>query len=120
MSNFLKSSFIRLPKHRRFDYTPIYYDKDKEERDEKRRSIRFERGAFYNQDSRSRIVGAFTERDIAFRERTSTGSQVARVFLLAAMLTVPTLIYLDVIKIWIGVPFLLILMILFVMRVNRL
>ena len=40
----MKFSFIKLPQHRKFDITPIYYDAAKEERKERERNIRMELG----------------------------------------------------------------------------
>lgn len=40
----MRFTFIKLPKHRQFNYSPLYYDEDKEERKERERRIREEMG----------------------------------------------------------------------------
>ena len=46
MSFNFRPSFTNLPKHKKFQYVPRYYDADKEERDN-RGSLKLERGAFF-------------------------------------------------------------------------
>lgn len=36
--------FFKIPRHRQFNYNPVYYDPEKEEREERRREIKREMG----------------------------------------------------------------------------
>ena len=40
----MRFTFIKIPKHRKFNYDPIYYDPEKEEREARQRQIRQEMG----------------------------------------------------------------------------
>ncbi len=40
----MKYSFIKIPRHRKFQYDPIYYNPDKEKSNERERRIRKEMG----------------------------------------------------------------------------
>lgn len=42
--NSMAISFIKLPKHKRFEYTPRYWDPEKEEREERVRQIKRDMG----------------------------------------------------------------------------
>ena len=113
------SRLFKVPKYNQFNYIPRYYDQEADER-KKRREMRLERGAFFKQGNRSRIVGAFNERNMVFRERHRPGSQLTRILLLASMICVPCMVFLDIVPLAVGIPALLGLMVLFVMRVNKL
>jgi len=81
------SSFTRLPATRKFDYKPRYYDIEAEERKEMfEGTIKLERGAFFKQSNRSKLVGAFTEREIIYRQRNSGWAQLKRVLILVVIL----------------------------------
>jgi len=113
----IKSSFVRVPSHRQFNYIPRYYDKDEDERKSKR-NMTLERGAFFK-NKKSPISGAFTDRNIVFRrERNARSGQMLRLGILTAMICIPIMVFLDLISLWIGVPFLVILLLLFIVKVN--
>ena len=44
--------FFRIPQHKRFDYQPLYYDEEKERREERIRSIEREMGIEHENDDR--------------------------------------------------------------------
>lgn len=119
----LKSKFFRLPQHRHFHYVPRYYDEEEEERRELfDQKLTLERGGFFNSKNKSRLVGAFSEKEIVFRRRPSSSGQMGRVSLLTVMLTLPVLYLMDKINgvsAFIAFIILLILMVLFIMRANR-
>ncbi len=84
-----RSRFISVPKNRKFEYSPRYYDAEAEERKEiLEQNIKLERGAFYKGRNRSRLVGAFTEKEVVFRKQ-NRNQQTKRTFLLIIMLTLP-------------------------------
>jgi hypothetical protein len=86
------ASLSRLPKHKKFNYTPRYYNPDKEER-ERRREIKFSPGAMQEVGG-SRLIGAFRNNRIVHREKRSGAAK----FKLAILLTMFLPIYLY----WIG------------------
>ncbi|MCB0514657.1 MAG: hypothetical protein R2798_05555 [Chitinophagales bacterium] len=82
---FFKSSFVKLPQHRRFNYVPRYYDPAKEAREDMKNRIRFEKGAFYKQGN-NRLVGAFTEKDSYRSHRQNTVNRYLRMLYLVLMM----------------------------------
>ncbi len=49
----MKFTFVKLAKHRTFHHKPIYYDENKEEREERIRNAKNELGVEQEEDSRS-------------------------------------------------------------------
>lgn len=116
---FIRSSFTRLPKFKRYDYKPIYFDPEKDERQTKR-ELRLERGSFYKQRNRSRLAGAFTEKEFAFRgHRKQSGSQTGRVVLLALMMGLVFAYYLGYLSAFFALAFFAITLLLFVRNVSK-
>jgi len=116
----LRSGFSRLPKHKQFSYQPRYYDPEEEERQERlgNKSIKMEKGSFYKRGGGGYLVGSMSERDIVFKNRRNKG-QFSRVVLLVAMLCLPLLYMFDMLNGFIAITFLVILLILFIIRVNK-
>lgn len=114
--SFLRSSFVKLPKYKKFDYKPMYYDADAEER-KKKRELRLERGSFYK--NKSTIAGAFTEKEFAFRARRNSNAQFARTLMLTVMMGVIFAFFMGKLNIVIAIGLIAICLILFVKNVNR-
>ena len=113
--------FRNTPKNRQFEYVPRYYDAEKERRKEiLEQKIKLERGAFFKQKNRSRLVGAFSEKEVAFRRRNAAGVQVRRTLLLIAMLCLPCLVIAGYLPSVFAVFGLLFLVILFIIQGNKL
>jgi hypothetical protein len=71
----MKFTFIKIPQHRKFQYDPIYYNPEKEEKESRERRIRQEMGlSVENQDDRG-----YTERIRGgMRRRIKSHFEVAR------------------------------------------
>ncbi len=48
----MKFTFFKIPKHRQFNYSPLYYDEAKEERKERERRVRDELGISPTQEDK--------------------------------------------------------------------
>ncbi|MGB0839476.1 MAG: hypothetical protein ACPGXL_05010 [Chitinophagales bacterium] len=121
--SFFKSSFSRLPQHKSFKYNPRYYDPDKEAIQkrmlERKDRMQMERGAFFKQN-KGRLVGAFTDKEERiFNNTPSRDDQFARVLLLAGMLTLACMYWLDKVNGVIAITGIMLLMIFFVKKMNR-
>ena len=118
-----RSKLFRLPQNRTFDYRPRYYDEEEERKQERlgEKKIKMEKGAFFRQSkNRSRIVGSFSGEENAYsRNYTSSSAQVIRILLLIVMLSIPVLYILDKMSAAVAIPALLILLVVFVSRVNK-
>jgi len=114
----LKSSFSKLPKHKKFSYTPRYYDSDAEKRESKKR-LKMERGSFYK-NKNSLIVGSFTDqKDRVFRRNTSGRNQLFRTVLLFIMLGILALYLVGMVSGIFTFAFLLIFLLVFISKANR-
>ncbi|OWY22560.1 hypothetical protein C7N43_18720 [Sphingobacteriales bacterium UPWRP_1] len=122
--NLWKSSFFKLPQHKQFNYIPRYYDPqtDKENQTAGEDTIKLERGAFFKQKNRSRLVGAFTDKEVStferFRQRQS--GQLVRVLMMAGLLTLAMLILLDQVSLASAVPFLVLFSVVFLVKARTL
>lgn len=122
-----KSRFVRIPEHKRFDFQPRYYDQEEEERKSRRsQQIRLEKGAFYNSKNKSRLVGAFSDKDVVYRQKIRRGGgagQLFRVLLIAAMLTLITGFLTGMVKslatMAVSIGAIILLMIVFITKGNR-
>lgn len=114
------SRFIHTPKNKKFDYVPRYYDPEAEERKEIfEQTIKLERGAFFKQKGRSRLVGAFSEKEIIFKKKNDRSLQNKRTFLLITMLCLPCFYIAGYISSVLTIVGLICLMVLFVAQVNK-
>jgi hypothetical protein len=116
-----RSSFFKLPQHRQFNYIPRYYDPqtDKDNPEAEDDSIRLERGAFFKQKNRSRLVGAFSGRNESNtfeRFRYNQQGQFVRVAMLIGLLTVSLLTLVDKVSLAVAVPFLLVFVVVFIAK----
>lgn len=72
----MRFTFIKIPRHRKFQYDPIYYNPEKEESKERERRIRQEMGLDVGKESDGR---AYTERIRGgMRRRIRSHFEVAR------------------------------------------
>lgn len=111
-------SFFKVPQHKRFDYKPLYYDKDVEERQERRdKRIKLEKGSFYR--NKSQISGAFSDKEYVFRKRTGRSAQLLRTVLLTAMMFVIFALFLDLMPKAIAIGLLCILLLFFIRNINK-
>ncbi len=131
--NILKSRFFKLPKHRQFDYIPIYYDADKEarEREKKKASgkyldfsekpLQFDRGNYYQARSRSNVIGLFDKRKSASADYTpySRQDQLTMILMLMVLFTLPVLMAIDKLNTNIGSTFMIVTLILLVIKAKR-
>lgn len=121
MSN--RSSFFRLPKHKKFDYIPRHYNPDEESRKERlgEKKIKMEKGAFFTQQKNSRISGAFSARGDSYfnSARTSKAHQFKRTMLLFVMLGVGALYMIGHVNGVLTLLLLLALLIVFITQVNK-
>lgn len=114
------SKFVHTPKSRKFEYSPRYYDAEAEERKEKfEQNIKLERGAFFKGRNRSRLVGAFTEKELVFRKKHDRNQQTKRTVLLIGMMTLPCLFIVDIIPSVVALVGFAMLMLLFIRNVNK-
>ncbi len=114
------SKFVHTPQNRKFDYSPRYYDAEKEERKEKfEQNIKLERGAFFKGRNRSRLVGAFSEKELVFRKKHDRSQQTKRTLLLIAMMALPCLFIGDMIPSVVAIVGFAVLMLLFIRNVNK-
>lgn len=116
-----KSSFFKLPQHKQFNYIPRYYDpkNDKETNGtEDDNSIKLERGAFFKQKNRSRLLGAFTDREPNTFERFGQrrSGQFMRVLMMAGLLTLAVLIMFDKMSLVSALPFLFLFSVVFLVK----
>ncbi len=118
MGMFGRSSFVKLPKYSKFRYQPRYYDPEQEEREEEK-EMKLEKGAFYKGKNKSRIIGAFSDRDLVVEGRRSKMNQIVRMVLLIAMLGLPILFILDLIGTIEFVVAFVLLFVLFILRINK-
>ena len=60
-SPFSKFSMIKLPKHRRFEFTPRVFDEDKERFEKRKKNIADELGISQNDISKKREINFFNQ-----------------------------------------------------------
>lgn len=114
------SRFVHTPKNQKFNYSPRYYDAEEEERKEMfEQNIKLERGAFFKGKNRSRLVEAFSEKELVFRKKHDRSQQTKRTLLLIAMMTLPCLYIGDFIPSIVALVGFAILMLLFLRNVNK-
>jgi len=88
--------FIKLPSHKRFEYTPRYWDPVKEEREARIRQIKAEMGVDVgSHPNRSTIKrGSFRQAQKNARVRATRGSNIRLVVILALLLIIFYFIFL--------------------------
>jgi hypothetical protein len=88
--------FIKLPGHKQFNYSPRYWDPEKEAREERIRQIRQEMGIDVPSDpNRSTIKrGSFRQASQKAKVKASRSSNIRLVIILAVLLVLAYLLFL--------------------------
>ena len=111
------SSFSRTPKHSRFEYKPLYYDPEKEEKKQKR--INFSGKRKLEGFERSRISGQMKSARVAQRKKRTESHRYLRYAMLLGMFGLFFLFsleYIGLTTLFIG---LLIFMVIFIVTVPK-
>ena len=89
--------FIKLPGHKRFNYSPRYWDPEKEEREERIRRIKAEMGYEVPSDpNRSTIKrGSFRQARQQAKIRSTRSSNIRLVIILAVLLMLAYFLFLS-------------------------
>ncbi len=88
----MKFTFVKISEHRTFHHKPIYYDEDKEEREERIRKAKDELGIEQEEDSRStedRVRGKMRRRiqsNIEVTRKEKKKSNLRLILILIALL----------------------------------
>jgi hypothetical protein len=87
--------FIKLPGHKRFEYTPRYWDPEKEEFEERVRQIKQEIGIDVPRDPNKTTIkrGSFRQVRQQTKVRASRNSNLRLVIILATLLVIAYLIF---------------------------
>lgn len=87
--------FIKLPGHKRFEYTPRYWDPEKEEFEERVRQIKQEMGIDVPRDPNRTTIkrGSFRQVRHQTKVRASRNSNLRLVIILAALFVLAYLIF---------------------------
>ncbi|MFH0756600.1 MAG: hypothetical protein V2B15_04865 [Bacteroidota bacterium] len=87
--------FIKLPGHKRFEYTPRYWDPEKEEREERIRKIRQEMGIKLPSDPNRTTIkrGSFRQAGQKAKVKATSNSNIRLVIILAVLLLLAYLIF---------------------------
>jgi hypothetical protein len=87
--------FIKLPTHKRFEYTPRYWDPEKEEREERIRRIKREAGIEVPSDPTRTTIkrGSFRQARQKARVKASRGSNLRLVVILMVLFFLAYLLF---------------------------
>ena len=87
--------FIKLPTYKRFEYSPRYWDPEKEERDERIRQIKQEMGIDIPSDPNRTTIkrGSFRQVHRNTKIRASRSTNIRLVIILAVLLFLAYLIF---------------------------
>jgi DNA mismatch repair protein MutH len=87
--------FIKLPKNKRFNYSPLYWDPEKEEREERIKRIKHEMGIDIPGDpNRTTITrGSFRQAKQKARVKASRSSNIRLLVILAVLLLLAYLLF---------------------------
>jgi len=88
--------FIKLPSHKRFEYTPRYWDPEKEEREERIRQIKREAGIEVPSDPNRTTIkrGSFRQVHQKTKVRATRNSNIRLVVILLVLLFLAYLLFL--------------------------
>ncbi len=88
-------TFIKLPGHKRFEYTPRYWDPEKEEFEERVRQIKQEIGIEVSRDPNRTTIkrGSFRQVRQQTKIRASRNSNLRLVVILAVLFIITYLIF---------------------------
>lgn len=87
--------FIKLPRHKRFSYSPRYWDPEKEEREERVRRIKQEMGIDVPSDPTRTTIrrGSFRQASRNMKVKATKGSNIRLLIILAVLLMLAYLIF---------------------------
>ena len=87
--------FIKLPGHKKFNYTPRYWDPEKEEREERIRQIKQEMGIEMSGDPNRTTIrrGSFRQAHKQAKVRASRASNIRLLVILAVLFILAYLIF---------------------------
>jgi hypothetical protein len=87
--------FIKLPKHKKFNYSPRYWDPEKEEREERVRRIKHEMGIDVPSDPTRTTIrrGSFRQASQKAKVRATRGSNMRLMIILAVLFLLAYLIF---------------------------
>lgn len=88
--------FIKLPRHKQFNYSPRYWDPEKEEREDRIRRIKAEMGIEVTRDSGNRTTikrGSFRQASKNAKVRATRNSNIRLVIILAVLLILAYLLF---------------------------
>jgi len=87
-------SFMKIPRHKRFEYTPRYWDPVKEEREDRTRQIKRELGIETPSDPTKTVIrrGSFRQRQKQ-KVKSSRASNIRLMVILAILFIIAYLIF---------------------------
>jgi len=87
--------FIKLPKHKTFNYSPRYWDPEKEEREERIRRIKQEMGIDVPSDPNRTTIkrGSFRQASQKAKVRATRGSNIRLLIILAVLFFLAYLLF---------------------------
>ena len=88
--------FIKLPGHKQFNYSPLYWDPEKEEREERIRQIKQELGYEVPSDPTRTTIkrGSFRQARQKAKVKATRSSNIRLVIILAVLLMLAYLLFL--------------------------
>ena len=88
--------FIKLPSHKQFNYSPRYWDPEKEEREERIRQIKLEMGIDVPSDPNRTTIkrGSFRQASRHTKVKATRSSNIRLVIILAVLLMLAYLLFL--------------------------
>lgn len=93
----MRFTFIKIPRHRKFEYDPIYYNPEKEEREERERRIRREMGQTIDEKNNrgyaTRIRGGMRRRIKSHFEVTRSERKKSNLRLIIILMLLIALFY---------------------------
>ncbi|MCK4748440.1 MAG: hypothetical protein KAT15_15420 [Bacteroidales bacterium] len=87
--------FIKIPGHKRFEYSPRYWDPEKEEREDRIRQIKHEMGIEIPSDPNRTTIkrGSFRQAHRKTKIRATRGTNIRLVIILAILFFLAYLIF---------------------------
>ena len=87
--------FIKIPGHKRFEYSPRYWDPEKEEREDRIRQIKHEMGIEIPSDPNRTTIkrGSFRQAHRKTKIRATRGTNIRLVIILAVLFFLAYLIF---------------------------
>ena len=87
--------FIKLPGHKQFNYSPRYWDPEKEEREDRIRRIRHEMGIEIPSDPNRTTIkrGSFRQASQKTKVKATRSSNIRLVIILAVLLLLAYLLF---------------------------